>query len=999
MEFFHKFFSFLQENNRRVSGFLFVLCFIVHAPVLFNGYNLDDELVTRNHRLTSKGIAAIPDIYSSPYYEDDQGYSYGYRPTTLASFAIEHQFFGDSPFAGHFINLLLYGITTCLLYIVLIWFFPNQRTPALICSILFAIHPIHVEVVASLKNRDELLALLFPLIGTVSFTRLATKNKPIASIALIASMALGITSKFNSVYFFLVCPFLLSMVDIRLIGRIIIYGILISLTSLTLTARNASLGIPEFVTILTLMVLISEGLVESNQLAISSAFVKIRSVLMRLILSCIEFITSFWRLLIIKPVAKSKSFVKSVVNFFHASIRSFKEYLFRAYSGRLIMDISKTWYISLLSAFILMGDKYSLALLIMLPTIWNKLSKRTQEFISRYNIHLIVISSVITSVSDVPFFIFFISYSVGTTWFVNDSKAFKTNFAGLASWIVISGIDIFFGSGEFRSTDIIFISVYFTILLLQLIGFSFRPDKSVGKQIATFVILNIAGISLIYGLTESVDFTMLLILLALVTITGIMKAKYDLTNNRFSSTLVPISLVIFLLVIQTPGIIITSQNRINEALERLEPVELHVLPPKFFQTQINLVDKSIGSIIALPKYRDNWNEFFLFLKSWINPDVSSSQFVDSSYKPPSSNKSIYPDSKRPLDFVENPMAHITSKSVIIANAIYNTSWILWKTTFPFPQSYYYGYNEIPILNLSNSRIILLFTILLGLSILTILVLLKFRLHFIGFGLIIWIGGAFLFSGVFEQVPGVLAERFGYLASIGFCMLLSGVFSKLLDAFQKKAGKIIIAGLLALIITISSGFTVSRAQLWKDKITLMRNDIETVPNSAQAHNLLASALMEKAFNKSEIINANQRDGLVHEAEIHFEKAIKIYPQFFNVLVDLGKTNESLNQPEKAISYYEDAVKLDSSYSILYEWIGRNAESIENFPKAQINFELYLNQHPTQFEAFDNLARVLFKQGKFDESIEVCQDYLKIDSTNKTFQENILYMQMQQLKESE
>jgi hypothetical protein len=62
-----------------------IVCFSVHGVTLLNDYNLDDNLVTQNHRLTSKGISAIPEIYGSPYYQDDMGYSYGYRPTTLAS--------------------------------------------------------------------------------------------------------------------------------------------------------------------------------------------------------------------------------------------------------------------------------------------------------------------------------------------------------------------------------------------------------------------------------------------------------------------------------------------------------------------------------------------------------------------------------------------------------------------------------------------------------------------------------------------------------------------------------------------------------------------------------------------------------------------------------------------------------------------------------------------------------------------------------------------------
>jgi hypothetical protein len=88
--------------------FLGFFTIIVYFNSIQNGYNLDDELVTRNHPLTSKGLNALWEIITSPYYSDEMGYSYGYRPIVLMTFAIENYFFGEDPHVGHFINLLIY---------------------------------------------------------------------------------------------------------------------------------------------------------------------------------------------------------------------------------------------------------------------------------------------------------------------------------------------------------------------------------------------------------------------------------------------------------------------------------------------------------------------------------------------------------------------------------------------------------------------------------------------------------------------------------------------------------------------------------------------------------------------------------------------------------------------------------------------------------------------------------------------------------------------------
>jgi len=54
---------------------VFGFAFILYLNSIPNDYNLDDNLVTINHRLTSRGISAIPAIFTSHYYEDESGYS------------------------------------------------------------------------------------------------------------------------------------------------------------------------------------------------------------------------------------------------------------------------------------------------------------------------------------------------------------------------------------------------------------------------------------------------------------------------------------------------------------------------------------------------------------------------------------------------------------------------------------------------------------------------------------------------------------------------------------------------------------------------------------------------------------------------------------------------------------------------------------------------------------------------------------------------------------
>ena len=95
---------------------VFLFACLLYVNTIPNDYNLDDELVTRDHRTTSKGISAIPEIIDSYYYEDDIGYKYGYRPVTHIFFAIEHEFLGENPHLSHVINVLLYAFLCLAIY-------------------------------------------------------------------------------------------------------------------------------------------------------------------------------------------------------------------------------------------------------------------------------------------------------------------------------------------------------------------------------------------------------------------------------------------------------------------------------------------------------------------------------------------------------------------------------------------------------------------------------------------------------------------------------------------------------------------------------------------------------------------------------------------------------------------------------------------------------------------------------------------------------------------
>ncbi|MEZ5197432.1 MAG: tetratricopeptide repeat protein [Bacteroidales bacterium] len=198
------------ENFRNQIIVVLVLVAILYGNTLFNGYSLDDHLVTLNNNVIAEGFQGIPKILTSRYSENEGNVTYGYRPIVQITFAIEHRLWGSNAFLSHFINLLLYGLSCLLLFLILRRLFKEyNRYLPFFATLLFAAHPIHTEVVASLKNRDEILCLAFAL-GTIwAFLKFADTNKFSFVIVGLLSFLLSFLSKPTSIPYIALVPLIL----------------------------------------------------------------------------------------------------------------------------------------------------------------------------------------------------------------------------------------------------------------------------------------------------------------------------------------------------------------------------------------------------------------------------------------------------------------------------------------------------------------------------------------------------------------------------------------------------------------------------------------------------------------------------------------------------------------------------------------------------------------------------------------------------------------------
>ncbi len=198
-------------NEKVFYLIIIVIAFILYGNTISNKYSLDDSYVTASNPIVQQGIKAIPTIFSSNYItmnaEEGGQHSYGYRPIAKATYAVEWSLFGGNPHVSHFINLLLYALTGLLLFSLLQKLLKGYNIWLPFLTVLFfMVHPLHTEVVASLKNREELLSFLGALLSIHYFMRWHESGRRIYILWALLAFVVGYMSKVNIMTFVFIIP-------------------------------------------------------------------------------------------------------------------------------------------------------------------------------------------------------------------------------------------------------------------------------------------------------------------------------------------------------------------------------------------------------------------------------------------------------------------------------------------------------------------------------------------------------------------------------------------------------------------------------------------------------------------------------------------------------------------------------------------------------------------------------------------------------------------------
>lgn len=155
--------------------------FLIYLPALDNKFvNWDDQLyVYLNNSIRNLDI----DFLKWAFGTDVLGTFW--HPLTLISFAVDYQILGLNPFQYHLTNIIFHALNTFLVFFLAVSLYraaspgpgaaraiePGAVTAGLVTSLLFGVHPLHVESVAWISERKDVLYAFFFILSVLSYLK------------------------------------------------------------------------------------------------------------------------------------------------------------------------------------------------------------------------------------------------------------------------------------------------------------------------------------------------------------------------------------------------------------------------------------------------------------------------------------------------------------------------------------------------------------------------------------------------------------------------------------------------------------------------------------------------------------------------------------------------------------------------------------------------------------------------------------------------------------
>ncbi len=160
-----------KQPRIALIAIIILITAIVYSNSLKNGFVQwdDDVYVFNNSDVSHLDIQSIHNFFKA-------GYLKMYQPVTMISYALDYKIGKLNPFTYHCTNLVFHLLNVLLVF-YLILLLTRQIGIAAISALFFGIHPLHVESVAWISERKDLLYAFFYLCSLITYVFYCNTNR------------------------------------------------------------------------------------------------------------------------------------------------------------------------------------------------------------------------------------------------------------------------------------------------------------------------------------------------------------------------------------------------------------------------------------------------------------------------------------------------------------------------------------------------------------------------------------------------------------------------------------------------------------------------------------------------------------------------------------------------------------------------------------------------------------------------------------------------------
>ena len=160
-----------ESGRRRIQSLAWmtiaILAVLASLSGIRNAFTLDDvHIIFENHRVHA--LSEAWRLFGQTYWPPEEGASL-YRPLTMLAFSAQWAIGHGSPLPFHLANILLYAVVSVALYRLALLLIP--RPAAFVAAALFAVHPVHTEVVANVVGQAEIWVALLVIVSVSRYVR------------------------------------------------------------------------------------------------------------------------------------------------------------------------------------------------------------------------------------------------------------------------------------------------------------------------------------------------------------------------------------------------------------------------------------------------------------------------------------------------------------------------------------------------------------------------------------------------------------------------------------------------------------------------------------------------------------------------------------------------------------------------------------------------------------------------------------------------------------